>query len=136
MLGRELGLAFDIYDYVSVYLLDWQLDWIRSVYLDHSQRSERFKSLCQKYVRNTHITSAAVYVAKYLLERHQLLMFPWVKLGLRSRPSEGNWRMLLFDETGVVISKVVMNAVVDTIRKGGSLVLQLSLDKSVYELCL
>lgn len=124
---------FDIYDYTSLYLADRQRKWIEDTYLANSDIAPVFKSMCEGN-EGVVITPNAVFVAKYLLEKQNMLLFPWVIISRTGVLGEGNWRMLFMEGGMVLYSKVPIATVVDRIKRGMNILLEPHLDSSYYEL--
>jgi hypothetical protein len=126
---------FDLYDYMSLYLADWQRQWITETYMDVPDRVEKFKELCAKN-EDVSITSNAMFVARHLLDKDKLVVFPWVIISRSFDLGAGNWKMLLLDETAVIQSKVPIGVIVEKIKKHEEIKLVPHLDQGLYEITL
>ncbi|RDE12174.1 MAG: hypothetical protein C4K49_10865 [Candidatus Thorarchaeota archaeon] len=132
--GAEMSV-FDLYDYMSLYLADWQRQWITETYLECPDRVEKFKELCAKN-SDVSITMNAMFVARYLLEKEKIVVFPWVIISRSFDLGAGNWKMLLLDESAVIQSKVSISAIVEKIKWHEEIKLVPHLDQGLYEIIL
>jgi hypothetical protein len=124
---------FDFYDYVSLYLSDWQRDWVHATYLVDSNKRAQFEKLCINNDR-VKITPAAVYVAQYLFNVEKIVVFPWAIVSRSVNFGVGDWKMILLDESLTITAKTPISTIVEHVKKGEAIKLIPHLDKSYYEL--
>ena len=125
--------AFDLYDYTSLYLADWQKKWIEETYMAQPDRAAKFEELCKKN-EEVSVTSNAMFVARYFLDVDKVVVFPWVIISRSLDLGVGNWKMLLLDESATIYCKVPIGVIVERIKKGEPIHLVPHLDKSYYDL--
>jgi hypothetical protein len=126
---------FDLYDYLSLYLSDWQRLWIGSTYIQSPERFERFKELCVA-TKNVTITPNAVMVSKYLLDVHEIVCFPHIVITRSQEKGVGKWELRTLHGDTHIRSSVPLTTVVERIHSGMSITVTPHLDNCFYEITL
>lgn len=115
---------FDIDDYLSLYLADWQRQWVIKHFNWNRDIGPWFERYCVNK-ENVCVTPNSVYIARFLLEHKGLLVFPWIDSYRSLHLNQGNWKMYLLQDpeihdifTTYVSSKLSIALVVNYIKEG------------------